>query len=454
MRGDERAACETACGRDGAVIESGHPCSRSVSNGPARILGIRSGREHEGGGSVGRTQPIELPKRRWYGNELTVAGIFAGIGGIELGLSGAGHRCELFCEIDEGAQAVLSKQFSDIPLIPDVRNLAVLPDVDLVSAGFPCQDLSQAGRRCGINGHRSGLVEEVFRMVAQSNHSPEWILLENVPFMLHLNRGAAMRYLTSRLEGLGFAWAYRTVDTRAFGLPQRRRRVLLLASRSEDPRSVLLADDAGEPAFHAPHQVACGFYWTEGNRGLGWAVDAIPPLKGSSGVGIPSPPGIWSPTERAIVTPDIRDAERMQGFPMDWTAPALSSSHSRKQLRWRLVGNAVSVPVAQWVGERLLQPGFYDGSADRLLLTGSSWPAAAWGMRGGIHSANRSAWPIRTEHSHLAEFLKHPTSLLSARATLGFMRRLQASHLRTQDEFICDLAHHADRMRGGIGGLT
>lgn len=88
--------------------------------------------------------------------------------------------------------------------------------------------------------------------------------------MLQLDRGKAMRYLTDLLGERGYTWAYRVVDTRAFGFPQRRRRVIVLASKTEDPRQVLFADDAGEPSSIPDwSQVACGFYWTERTRGLG-----------------------------------------------------------------------------------------------------------------------------------------------------------------------------------------
>lgn len=384
---------------------------------------------------------------------LRVAGLFAGIGGIERGLAAAGHECRLLCELDDSAQAVLREQFCQIPLVSDVRELDALPDVDLVTAGFPCQDLSQAGRTAGINGNHSGVVEWVFRLIARSSRRPEWVLLENVPFMIHLNRGAALRYLVDQLEALGYTWAYRTVDSQAFGLPQRRRRVLLLASQTEDPRSILLSEDAGQPAPRSPDGVACGFYWTEGNRGLGWAVNAIPPLKGSSGVGIPAPPGIWSPDDRAIVTPDIRDAERLQGFPENWTQRAASGQRGGRQVRWRLVGNAVSVPVAQWVGERLKDPVPYDGRSDELLMTGSPWPATGWGGDGSVYAAKKSTWPVQAEQQPLAEFLRHPTLALSARATSGFLRRLQASTLRVPDRFLCDLAYHTDRMMTRNGEL-
>ena len=98
--------------------------------------------------------------------------------------------------------------------------------------------------------------------------------------MLQLDRGRGMRFLVDELESRGFAWAYRVVDTIAFGLPQRRRRVILLASRTDDPRKVLFADDAMPADATFSEDVWCGFYWTEGLRGLGWAIDAVPTLKG------------------------------------------------------------------------------------------------------------------------------------------------------------------------------
>src|SRR5262249_8306830 len=158
-----------------------------------------------------------------------------------------------------------------------------LPDADLIAAGFPCQDLSQAGQMAGIRGSKSSLVKEIFRLLRFSKTGPTWLLLENVPFMLRLQRGRAVELITKSLDSLGFTCAYRTVDTRSFGLPQRRRRVVLLASRTEDPRNVLFCDDTNQLCSSNGHiPSACGFYWTEGNNGLGWAVDAVPPLKGGS----------------------------------------------------------------------------------------------------------------------------------------------------------------------------
>src|SRR5262249_48032258 len=143
-------------------------------------------------------------------------------------------------------------------------------------------------------------------------------------------------------------------------VPQRRERVFFVASICDlNPAGVLFADEAVQPRFETElDKHAHGFYWTEGTRGLGWASDAIPTLKKGSTVGIPSAPAIMLPNG-TIITPDIRDAERLQGFQEDWTKPAEQAG--RKSLRWSLVGNAVTVDAAAWLGKRLAAPGFYFG---------------------------------------------------------------------------------------------
>lgn len=374
---------------------------------------------------------------------LQAVGLFAGVGGIEHGFHLAGHRTLLLCENDLGAAEVLKVRFPDTPQHQDVRTLTSLPeDVDLVAAGFPCQDLSQAGSTRGILGARSGLVGEVFRLLERRR--VDWILLENVPFMLQLASGHALDVIVSQFERLGYAWAYRTVDTRAFGLPQRRERVFLLASNKEDPRAVLFADDAGEPALPKYRSGATfGFYWTEGVRGLGAAVDAVPTLKGGSTIGIPSPPAILMPNGD-VVKPDIRDAERLQGFPGDWTQPACIAV--KPGHRWKLVGNSVTVDVARWIGERLAVPGAYDGSWDARILPGSPWPRSAWNLGEGRYTAQLSAWPFRRPITPLAEFLQYPTTPLSTKATAGFLTRAGRGSLRFPTGFLAAIQTHLTRM--------
>jgi len=365
-------------------------------------------------------------------------GLFAGIGGLDLGLTKAGHSSSHLCEIDPSARAVLARRFPEIHLHDDIRTLRGLPqDTDVLVAGFPCQDLSQAGLTGGIAGARSGLVAEVFRLLRRQR--VPWLVLENVPFMLQLAGGEALETIVRTLERLGYLWAYRVVDTRAFGLPQRRRRVLLVASLEDDPRTVLFGQDAGEPEDGPFAGRACGFYWTEGVRGLGWAVDAVPTLKGGSTVGVPSPPAIWLPDGR-IVTPDLRDAERLQGFKADWTKPA--EAVVRGSFRWKLVGNAVSVPVARWLGESLASPRAFALQGVRELVQPGAWPTNAWNVGDGRFTADLSEFPVRRKRKSLEAFLRYEPKLLSQKATAGFLARMEKGNLRFPPGFIDALKRH------------
>jgi DNA (cytosine-5)-methyltransferase 1 len=374
---------------------------------------------------------------------MKVAGLFAGIGGLELGLHQAGHETVVLSENWTPAASVLAQHLGGVPNEGDVSNLRSLPsDVELVTAGFPCQDLSQAGRTAGITGRKSSLVEHVFRLVDRS--APKWILLENVSFMLRLDEGSAMAWLVSEFEARGYRWAYRVVNSLAF-LPQRRERVFLLASNDGDPADVLLVDEAAPVEMDTRLEThAHGFYWTEGTRGLGWGPDCVPTLKNGSTVGIPSPPAILL-TNGEIVTPHIRDAERLQGFRADWTRPA--ETVGRASLRWSLIGNAVTKPVATWIGRRLMRPGAYDRSRDGVPLVEYPWPRAA--RFDGTHrrEVRISEFPQWRKRKPLQDFLIYKPSLLSSRATAGFLSRIEKSSLRFVPGFKDRVRAHLSHIR-------
>jgi C-5 cytosine-specific DNA methylase len=101
---------------------------------------------------------------------LRACGLFSGIGGFEAGLSKAGFETVLLCENDVSARAVLKRRFADVKLIGDITELKSLPNCDLVTAGWPCQDLSQAGQTSGLDGRNSVLVREIFRLL-QANRA-------------------------------------------------------------------------------------------------------------------------------------------------------------------------------------------------------------------------------------------------------------------------------------------
>jgi DNA (cytosine-5)-methyltransferase 1 len=195
---------------------------------------------------------------------------------------------------------------------------------------------------------------------------------------------------------------------------------------------------------------AHGFYWTEGTRGLGWAPDAVPTLKNGSTVGIPAPPAILLPNLE-IVTPELRDVERLL-FEPDWTKPA--EAVGRASLRWSLVGNAVSVPVAKWLGNSLCCPSNYDTSRDRLCPEDGRWPKAARFDGRRRFAVSISAVPLWRDRPSLHEFLRFSPAPLSVKATAGFLRRIEASSLRFVTGFKDAVRDHLRRMQGDTGATA
>lgn len=135
---------------------------------------------------------------------LTFGSLFAGVGGLDLGLEQAGHRCAWQVEADEYCRSVLSRHWPDVPRFVDVRDVGArnLPLVDMIVGGFPCQDISSAGRRAGMGaGTRSGLWSEFHRIICELR--PRFVLVENVEALRH--RGGGLGRVLGDLAASGFA---------------------------------------------------------------------------------------------------------------------------------------------------------------------------------------------------------------------------------------------------------
>ena len=367
---------------------------------------------------------------------MKIAGLFAGIGGIEIGLHKNGMKTVQLCEILEEAQCILKINFPKSKITSDIKLLNCLENVEVLTAGFPCQDLSIAGNKFGINGDRSSLVHEIFRILElNKNQLPNYLLIENVANILSLNKGEAIKLIVNEIEKLGYDWAYRIVDPRSFGIPQRRPRFIFLASNKVHPKNLLFPNDENPNSVIIDKlnlkekNKAYGFYWTEGKIGIGWGLNSVPPIKGGSGLGIPSPPAIWDISNNFFGTPSIRDAERLQGFPIDWTKP-IEDAGFHKNKRWKLVGNAVNSKVTEWLGAKISNHVHHEIESSRIKLSKCTpWPKAAFNKEGKVYEVSCSYYPEGINYVPILEFLNDPLIPLSKKATQGFLKRVKESTL-------------------------
>jgi DNA (cytosine-5)-methyltransferase 1 len=174
---------------------------------------------------------------------LTGVSLFAGIGGFDLAMQRQGVKVVASVEIDKRCNQVLAQHFPDVKQFTDVTevkgedliNAGFTPSTGIITGGFPCQDLSVAGKRAGLVGERSGLFWEIARLVEETQ--TEYFIIENVPGLLSSNNGKDFGVVIGTMADLGYSLSWRVLDAQHFGVPQRRKRVFIVGRRGADSTS-------------------------------------------------------------------------------------------------------------------------------------------------------------------------------------------------------------------------
>lgn len=300
---------------------------------------------------------------------------FAGIGGFRLGLERAGMQCVGSCEIERAPRKIYEQRFGEQPTWADIRDIdpevcaefwspPAIPPADLWCGGFPCQGLSVAGKRGGLDDPRSGLFWQWFSLVEKRR--PRWLLIENVPGFLSCSKGADLGLALASLDFLGYGISRRILDAQYFGVPQRRRRVYIVGHLGAPcPPEILFEPESregnppprGKTGTDVAHSLDGCTGGPSGKENQQTFVSHALTGRGYKG-GDPN-------TDEYVVAALVgqaADTDRMResaGIPgrMDMHVPgtALGGCACADSPRYRALGNAVAVPVIKWIGERIVK---------------------------------------------------------------------------------------------------
>lgn len=259
---------------------------------------------------------------------MTFGSLFSGIGGMDLGLERAGMVCKWQVEIDPFCRRVLTKHWPEVPKYEDVRTVGrELERVDLIAGGFPCQDLSVAGKRRGIQeGTRSGLWAEFHRIIGDLR--PRFVLIENVSGLL---ANEPMRRVLGDLSALGYDAEWESIPAAAVGAPHIRDRVWVFANARQV--SIGSQDGGGWGCVGGEAQRQELFPKASYREASEWSKD-------------------W---ELIALVPGVH-----QRVAADWWRSQSRMARSADGIpdqvdRNAALGNAVVPQVAEWIGRRIME---------------------------------------------------------------------------------------------------
>lgn len=297
-----------------------------------------------------------------------LASFFAGIGGFDLGLERAGLETVWQCEVKPFCLTILDQHWPSVPKAHDIREVCPddIPKAEVWAGGFPCQDVSLArmGPRSGLRGRDSGLFFPFAELIDAGR--PPIVIIENVAALLSSHEGRDFAVVIRTLAEFGYDVAWRVLDSRYFGIPQSRSRVFIVGSLggSASAAAVLFEPECGDRHLEAGGQngkkTVSPFAVSVGNPKQGFVKKLAHCLYAESARHTGTD---WS--RNYVSYPDGRvrrltplETERLQGFPDDWTLPrGISSGELEKtdSARYHACGNAVTVPVAEWIGRRIVR---------------------------------------------------------------------------------------------------
>lgn len=291
--------------------------------------------------------------------KLRVVSLFAGIGGFDRAFELSNCEVVMQCEYDRFCQSVLRRHWPTVKMDRDIRTLlaADIPEADVWTAGFPCQDVSLARGchgRSGFKGQHTSLFFKMMDLIRE--RLPRVVLLENVVGLLNSHKGQDFALVLRELTAAGYAVSWRVLNARYFGAPQSRSRVFLCAWKGDAPAALAALFESAPSAKLPSERLGFTTPTTHPSGAIVPLVSYCVAATSGRHTGNDWSRSYISYAER-VRRPTPTESERLQGFPADWSLPEDNYPIPARGLdgeRYRAVGNAVCVPVIQWIAKRIV----------------------------------------------------------------------------------------------------